>query len=280
MKKNECNLVQDLLPNYIENLTSEDTNKYITKHLLECMDCSKIYDELKKPSNDTVENKKFVNYTKKFNIRFNILKWIIIIFILIFLISIVRKIIIIENLNSKTAELNKSNYISTYYQYDENTITIIKSYNLNNKYYRILRNIDKNSGETISKIEEKYDGTKIELVTTDELENTNVENPENINNIMHIEPSSYYLYNDNFTDKLKNYIFCDVKKVDFNGIECYRFTNLYNYQINYDNIVYINNENGLPLRVYQQSNDGYNTIMEFTFEFNAVDEDVLDELLE
>ena len=30
---NECKIVQDLLPNYIENLTNEETNKYIEEHL-------------------------------------------------------------------------------------------------------------------------------------------------------------------------------------------------------------------------------------------------------
>ena len=31
--KNECKIIQDLLPNYIENLTSEETNSYIKEHL-------------------------------------------------------------------------------------------------------------------------------------------------------------------------------------------------------------------------------------------------------
>ena len=45
MKKYECNIVQDLLPNYIEKLTSENTNEYITKHLSECEQCSNIYNK-------------------------------------------------------------------------------------------------------------------------------------------------------------------------------------------------------------------------------------------
>ena len=34
-----CKIVQDLLPNYIEKLTSDETNIFIEKHLKECEDC-------------------------------------------------------------------------------------------------------------------------------------------------------------------------------------------------------------------------------------------------
>ena len=34
--ENKCKIVTDLLPNYIENLTSEDTNKFIEEHLNSC----------------------------------------------------------------------------------------------------------------------------------------------------------------------------------------------------------------------------------------------------
>ena len=43
-----CKIVQDLLPNYIENLTSEETNTFIEEHLTECEDCKKIYETMKK----------------------------------------------------------------------------------------------------------------------------------------------------------------------------------------------------------------------------------------
>ena len=36
MKNKDCNLVRDLLPNYIENLTNNDTNLFIENHLKEC----------------------------------------------------------------------------------------------------------------------------------------------------------------------------------------------------------------------------------------------------
>jgi len=47
MKKEiKCNIVQDLLPNYIEKLTCEDTNKVIEEHLNECEVCKKSYNQM------------------------------------------------------------------------------------------------------------------------------------------------------------------------------------------------------------------------------------------
>lgn len=48
MKKKEikCSIVQDLLPNYIEKLTSEDTNKVMEEHLSVCEECKKTYNQM------------------------------------------------------------------------------------------------------------------------------------------------------------------------------------------------------------------------------------------
>ena len=55
------------MPNYIEKLTSENTNEYITKHLLECEQCSNIHNKLNNMSNnDETKNEQFINYSKKF----------------------------------------------------------------------------------------------------------------------------------------------------------------------------------------------------------------------
>ena len=38
-----CNIVQDLLPNYIEKLTSDETNYAMEQHLASCGKCKEIY---------------------------------------------------------------------------------------------------------------------------------------------------------------------------------------------------------------------------------------------
>ena len=49
MKNNKnCKIVQDLLPNYIENLTAQDTNLFVEEHLKECVECKEIYGNMRK----------------------------------------------------------------------------------------------------------------------------------------------------------------------------------------------------------------------------------------
>ena len=47
--KNErdCKIIQDLLPNYIENLTNEETNIFIEEHLNTCSNCKIIFENMK-----------------------------------------------------------------------------------------------------------------------------------------------------------------------------------------------------------------------------------------
>ena len=47
MKNEKCSLIKDLLPSYIDELTSEETNKEIENHLNECEECKKVYESMK-----------------------------------------------------------------------------------------------------------------------------------------------------------------------------------------------------------------------------------------
>lgn len=48
MKSNnrDCKIVQDLLPNYIENLTDEVTNEYIEEHIATCAECAQVLKDM------------------------------------------------------------------------------------------------------------------------------------------------------------------------------------------------------------------------------------------
>lgn len=48
MKQNnrDCKIVQDLLPNYIENLTNEVTNEYIENHIAHCEECAQVLKDM------------------------------------------------------------------------------------------------------------------------------------------------------------------------------------------------------------------------------------------
>ena len=43
----QCKIVQDLLPTYIEDLTSEETNQYIEEHIKNCNDCEQALLDMK-----------------------------------------------------------------------------------------------------------------------------------------------------------------------------------------------------------------------------------------
>ena len=50
-----CELVQDLLPSYVDHLTSETTNAAIETHLNGCASCRQIADEMQTPEPDVFE---------------------------------------------------------------------------------------------------------------------------------------------------------------------------------------------------------------------------------
>ena len=111
----ECKIVQDLLPNYVENLTSEETNSFIEDHLKICTICKSVLDEMQK---DYVVDKKSdiqeIDYIKKFSKKMKILKVIIAIFIFILLVCIAfttSKFLILQSLSIKMGKtLNLNNY--------------------------------------------------------------------------------------------------------------------------------------------------------------------------
>ena len=72
MRNKDCKVVQDLLPNYIEKLTSEETNKFIEEHLQECPECKAMLESMKAEIkiNTAKQDDREVEYIKKFNVKF------------------------------------------------------------------------------------------------------------------------------------------------------------------------------------------------------------------
>jgi len=63
-QKISCCLIQDLLPNYIEHLTSKETNEIVSQHLKECDTCRHEYDLMnseEKQEEEEVEIETFKN---------------------------------------------------------------------------------------------------------------------------------------------------------------------------------------------------------------------------
>lgn len=117
MKRNlECEMVRDLLPNYIEKLTSEKTNKFIKEHLGTCEECGKIYEsmniDLNIKENGDIDNKKKVKIFKKLNKKVRVLQAIIISTIIIYLGIYAKNLIILNSM----IDLSESNNFNNYYQ--------------------------------------------------------------------------------------------------------------------------------------------------------------------
>ena len=86
MNKIPCEIVRDLLPSYVDQLTNETTNQYMEEHLADCTPCRELYETMKAPEPDVLQTtaadgaagetgeKKEIDFLKK-NRRRN--KWVI-----------------------------------------------------------------------------------------------------------------------------------------------------------------------------------------------------------
>lgn len=94
----DCNIVRDMLPLFIENLTSEDSNNAIHQHLEQCEYCRKYLENIQKPIDCPTVPKKEIDYMRKvkhsFKQRAYILSGVITIFCII-LIGIFLRLFII-----------------------------------------------------------------------------------------------------------------------------------------------------------------------------------------
>ena len=93
-----CAVVQDLLPNYLEGLTSEETNRAIEAHLAACPDCAarKIAMAGEAPVAETAEQTREVDYLKKVKRRNGRrILLAVLVTILLFVASVAAKIFII-----------------------------------------------------------------------------------------------------------------------------------------------------------------------------------------
>ena len=109
-KKKECEIVQDLLLSYVDDVLNNESKKLVEKHLIECSVCKKRLDEIRKDMKKNESNqKKEIDYLKKIRRRARIKSIIIaigIIFLLFFSFYLYKFIIIssIANKGYKTLQ--------------------------------------------------------------------------------------------------------------------------------------------------------------------------------
>ena len=128
--KKECEIVRDLLPNYVENLVGTQTKDFIKDHLKTCAECTKILKNMEGKDdinydNDIKEEEVEIRQIKKFRKKQFILTlssigFIIIILSIVFLyifIYLPKKSIITETYSKIQEITNFNNYKFTTYQY-------------------------------------------------------------------------------------------------------------------------------------------------------------------
>ncbi len=111
-EKRDCKIVQDMLPNYIERLTTVETNQYIEEHLKDCENCQKVLDNMKKEIllDNKKRDKREINYIKKFNKKMRILEILLLGIFLLYLLVVGRRTWIMVSLSEK-AKVNLRNDI-------------------------------------------------------------------------------------------------------------------------------------------------------------------------
>ena len=283
-EKKDCKIVQDLLPNYIDKLTSEETNTYIEEHVNTCKDCKKVLDNMQKDiqlQEKKLEKKK-VEYIKKYNRRLKALKIsllsIICILIVLFVVFPGRNMVIIASLKDKVEVFNQKN---------NNMYTKISHYSSTTSpltfecYYKddIVKVITTTSGlGATTTTEYRYpDQSRIFTDAPYGKTLTILDSPED----GYVSPILTDLYYNSITDLFSMSVKSKISTIKLDGKECYMISNIFE---NEESKLrwYVDKDTGLLLKAVQRGlvEDQYQstyqtTVIEYEYSFGIVtDEDM------
>ena len=276
--KKDCKIVQDLLPNYIDKLTSKETNAYIEEHINGCKECQKILDDMQKDiqlQEEKLEKKK-VKYIKKYNHKLRILKTTLLSIILIFAVLFVafpgRKMVIIESLEDK---------FEVYEQQSDNVYIKALMYNDSNlqftyeNYYKdddLKKYVMTNPEADIKVTQYFYQNEIKQFIEEPEGKRLIIEPKEN--NIG-VPPLMNYFYIDSLISRFFVSMDYKIATGDVNGKECYVFSRTYaKPETKMD--IYIEKDTGLVLQSAQIGpTEGDIVLTQYEYSFGTVtDEDI------
>lgn len=224
MKEKECKLVQDLLPNYIEKLTSEESNRIIETHLKECPECKRILENMQydiglKPKEQCQKETK---YMKKYRNKLKILKFlglILLIIVLAFVINTTRKYIILNDLYNKSQTINietKDNYHAILTASRQNSVYYIEQYRKENKAIQYENSYIKDGNKIkISNKTHYNSNTENFSLISDGINKEKVKRAENIQNLEWQDLSELKI------NSLYSAIYSKVKKINYEKKDCY-----------------------------------------------------------
>lgn len=276
-EKRNCKIVQDLLPNYIEKLTNEETNKFVEEHLNECNNCKQILSNMEKDLKLDTKKKdnREVKYIKKYSNKMKILKIILLIIIALSLIRTGRNFIIISSLSNKAENyVSSTNYHKKTTNFYDDTLTIMDSYYKDGKIVTFVTRITPDISNKVS-MYKNGEKTNMYFETNNEKKTAQL-NQEN--GFLTINIVNYLDTNHNLFATLLGSITSNIKTVTCNGKDCYLITNLLssNLLISKNDGTYIDKETGLMVRTTMSgsSTDETDTVVDYIHEFNTVSDDI------
>lgn len=269
-EKRDCKIVQDLLPNYIEKLTDEETNKYIEEHLKECPECKKVLENMQKELDvkNHKRDEREVKYIKKFSNKMKTLKFILLVLIIIYIAVVGRRTIIMTSLSEKVNESRISNnYYAKLYSYQGDSLTITESYNQGEDY--------------LTKMTKFVNGNQIQKLTyykkgNEQLFLTEVEGKKYIQNSETVVGGSVLpvtYVSDGLFANLQYAFVIGIDSTYCNGKECYVIKGA-----SYER--YIDKETGLAVRDIEKSNKDItrqtDSVVDYEYKFDVVkDSDIV-----
>ncbi len=265
IEKKDCKIVQDLLPNYIEKLTNDETNKYIEEHLNECKQCKNIYDNMKKDFEVGTEKQddREVKYIKKYSRKMKILKFVLLFIVVLYVSLVGRKAIIMTYTYSKSTQyLQNDNYYVKEYSFEGDHLSIIESYNKGGNY--LTKHTIVSEGKENKVLIYEKDNDKLFLS-----DNGDKKYILNFDTMVggHVSPYSYF--SDGFLTNLQEAFFIRIDSEYCNGKDCYVIKGK-------SYVRYIDKETGLAVRSIEKNSESNDYVTDCEFKFNVVkDSDIV-----
>ena len=263
MNKKDCKIIQDLLPNYVENLTNDETKEYIEEHIKECKECEKMYINMKKDFyKQETQEKVNVNFLKKHKKKIKILKAIILSIMLIYFAVVVRRTIIMVQLSEK-ANANRTidNYYARLYSYQGDTLIITETFN-NGEDYLTKMNWYSKSIPDRKLIFYKKGDEKINLSEVGDKKYT-----LNNENMIGTKVNPITFTTNGFLANLQYAFIIGIDATYCNGKQCYIIKGN-----GYER--YIDKETGLAVREISKSSKNYSRdndmVVDYKYEFDVV----------
>lgn len=133
MSKKDCKIIEDLLPNYIDGLTNDETNRYIKEHLSICEKCNEIFKDMTKDIEIDKIDTNEIDYLKKVKRNFKI-GFVLMLLNILIVIIFVNNILLREiKVILFSGERNSMIITQTQYKIDGNINETIKNYYIFNE---------------------------------------------------------------------------------------------------------------------------------------------------